>query len=291
MRSRWPLRRLASLLALGVPLSIGATGLVDEDLGDCASMVEAMGAPIVKGSGRAFTLVCREGHVLAYSDDYKTPIWVVERLTRKRFNGAVPRASGWRSGPDLVNSGHEVAVDSDYAAASKKEHRKFDRGHMAPAASMKWDAEAMKESFYLSNAAPQQGHLLNRHIWADLEFMVRDWTCDRGELYVITGPLYEADQPDTIGDDKVAVPSGFYKVAFEPVQKRAIAFILPNQEVDSKGKDTAVVLSGYIKTVGEVERSAGIRLFDDLDARDRSRIQRTKPAMWGVRTGCKLPRK
>jgi len=289
------LRRTAAFVVAVMLVSTShATGIVDEDLGECAPMVEAMGVPVVKGSGRTFSLVCREGHVLAHNDDYKTPIWVVERLKRARFVGNADRnALGrWKEDPDLESDGRPVAADSDYKGTlSKHEKRKFDRGHMAPAASMKWDAQAMRESFYLSNATPQQGVHLNQHIWADLEFLVRDWTCDRGELYVITGPIYDTDSPDTLGAGKVAVPDAFYKVAFEPKQLRVIAFILPNAEVDSKGKDPADVLGDYIWPVAEVERRAGIRLFDALDTRDRARLRRNKAPMWGVMNGCKLPRK
>jgi endonuclease G len=136
-----------------------------------------------------------------------------------------------------------------------------------------------------------QGHLLNRHIWADLEFMVRDWTCDRGELYVITGPIYDTDSPETIGDNKVAVPSAFYKVAYEPTQRRAIALSMPNEALDSRKRDTSEVLGEYVKAVAEVEKRAGIRLFDGLEARDRNRIRRTTATLWNVAGDCRLSRK
>jgi len=286
--------RLASIL-LGslavVSSALADGGIVDDSLGDCADMVKAIGAPIVKGDGRNFTLVCRAGHVLAHNDDYKTPIWVVERLRRERFAGAAQRAAKWKSDPDLVAAGVPAAADGDYkGTTSKRKHRAYDRGHMAPAASMKWDADAMRESFYLSNATPQQGHLLNQHIWAELEFLVRDWTCDRGELYVITGPIYDSDRPDTLGANEVAVPTAFYKIAFEPRQRRAITFILPNEEVDSRKKNPSDVLSGYIVPASEVESRAGLRLFDALDARTRKRLLQTTAPMWGVVDGCRLPR-
>lgn len=270
-------------------LSAMATGIVDESLGDCGSMVEAIGTPVVKGSGRTFTLVCRQGHVLAHNETYKTPIWVVERLAKSRFVGSAQRARKWKSDPDLQDDGRPVAADADYSTTSKKKGRVYDRGHMAPAASMKWDADAMRESFYLSNAAPQQGVHFNQHIWAELEFLIRDWTCDRGELYVISGPIYDTTAPDTVGDG-VAVPTAFFKVAYEPVQRRAIAIIMPNEEIDKGGLDTATVIGGYVVPLSDVERRAGIRLFDALPARDRTRILRTKHPIWGVVNGCGLRR-
>lgn len=39
----------------------------------------------------------------------------------------------------------------------------YDRGHMVPAADAKISQQAMDETFYLSNIAPQVGEGFNRH--------------------------------------------------------------------------------------------------------------------------------
>jgi len=79
---------------------------------------------------------------------------------------------------------------------------------MAPAGAMKWSARAMSESFLLSNMVPQVGVGFNRHIWKSLETKVRKWTSERGELYIVTGPIFDGNHK-AIGDNKVAVPTHF----------------------------------------------------------------------------------
>ena len=52
----------------------------------------------------------------------------------------------------------------------------------------------MSESFFMSNMAPQVGAGFNRSSWRALERKMRQWACDRGVRYVLTGPLFE-DRP------------------------------------------------------------------------------------------------
>ena len=46
---------------------------------------------------------------------------------------------------------------------------------------MRWSEEAMSESFFMSNLAPQIGPGFNRGIWKALERRMRYWACDRAE--------------------------------------------------------------------------------------------------------------
>jgi DNA/RNA endonuclease G (NUC1) len=77
------------------------------------------------------------------------------------------------------------AVDDDYRNSD------FDRGHQAQSADFKSSAELMTDTFVLSNVVPQEGPGFNRTIWRDLEDLVRMIALRRGELYVITGPVYQ----------------------------------------------------------------------------------------------------
>jgi len=262
----------------------------------CGAMVKGIGMPQVKGSRGygnkgedGYFLLCREGYVLAHDNDRKTPAWVVEHLTPARFTGPGDRNAlnnPFKEDPTLKAENIPRAQLDDYNKKSDGEKRSFDRGHMAPAADMKTTENMTVESFYLSNMAPQQGIGLNRHIWADLEGLARDWTCDRKDLYVITGPIYDDDRPDTLGPDKVAVPTAFYKMAYEPKQRRLIAFILPNQRVDKQGQKAQDALKPYITNLAEVERRSGVKFFTAFDTRERTRLSEMKSVMWMPAQGC-----
>jgi endonuclease G, mitochondrial len=126
-------------------------------LEDCAEYAK-LGVPGAQG-----TLLCRMGYLLSHSVETKTPIWVAEHLTSEKADGTtVQRESAkFQPDPDLIKG--ERAELKDYAKSG------YDRGHMAPAADMKWDRDAMTECFYLSNMVPQTGRGMNQGIWKNLE--------------------------------------------------------------------------------------------------------------------------
>jgi endonuclease G len=292
MTSFEPSQRIKSDLRFWVPanlaillLLLSLTALVAPDasadaLGDCGDMIKGIGAPEYKGDPPEATVLCRKGYLLSHNTERKTPDWAVERLTPSRFKGPGNR----------TEQGNPFAADPDLAKGQRAELKDyrgsgFDRGHMAPAASMKFSVAATTESFYLSNMSPQIGPNMNRGIWADLEEMTRNWTCERGDLVVITGPIY-GERPKTIGDDHVAIPKSFYKVAYDPTRGRAIAFVLPNKEIEKNGQAAWDVLKNYVVTIREVEDMVGIDFLTQLDTRSKRRLEGLRSVMWPVRARC-----
>lgn len=214
-------------------------------LDNCQEYVR-YGAPSDKGD-----LLCRTGYALAHNPEHKTPDWVAERLTREKATAARARSNDFRPDPDLAPG--QRAELSDYQNSG------YDRGHMAPAGDMRWDQNAMSESFYLSNMSPQIGPGMNRGIWKDLEEKVRTWAIKRGELYIYTGPVYKDAPKKTIGANHVAVPTHFYKIVFDPVRVEVIAFLLPNRTLKTRD------LSRYLVSVDEVETQTGLDFLSNID--------------------------
>lgn len=133
---------------------------------------------------------------------------------------------------------------------------------MSPAGDMRWDEQAMSESFYLSNMIPQVGVGMNRGIWKDLEGKVRLWALERGELYIYTGPIYaDSAKPKTIGSNKVGVPSHIYKIIFDPIKIEAIAYIMPNKKLKTKD------MPNYIVSIREIEKKTGLNFLSTLNQR------------------------
>lgn len=176
--------------------------------------------------------ICRRGFLVEHSPNFKTPVWVIEELTPQHIsNMAFPkRALGWVFGtlsfqedPDLL-PGRKSTLD-DYKDIP------FQRGHMVPAADMARDEDAMKQTFYLSNVAPQLKSF-NTGIWVELEKSIRQLAKSGRTLMVITGPVFE--EPVTrIGGNAVAVPTQFFKIVLDTKDSAITAFLVPHVEVNS----------------------------------------------------------
>ena len=113
-----------------------------------------------------------------------------------------------------------IATNADYTRSG------YDKGHMAPAADMKWSPQAMEESFYFSNMCPQHPQL-NRRGWKNLEEKIRDWAIADSAIIIICGPIV-AKQPKTIGKNKVVVPQQFFKVVLSPFVKPCLLYTSPS---------------------------------------------------------------
>jgi endonuclease G len=231
-----------------------------DPLENCAEYAE-YGIPSNDG-----TLLCRKGYLLAHDEEFLTPIWVIERLTKEKALAKLPRKDSFRADPDLQPG--KRAELTDYKGSG------YDRGHMAPSADMTWHPVAMEESFFLSNMIPQDSKN-NQQIWANLEARVREWAIARGEVIIYTGPVYDNDEASlAIGKNKVGVPDRLYKVIYDTQRKEAIAFLMPNQPLNQK------FLANYIVSVREVESVTGLNFLSKLPRKEQNRIEKAKHEMW-----------
>jgi len=212
-------------------------------------------------------LLCRTGYILSHNAEHKVADWVAFHLTSERAEGECERSEDFRA-------------DKDLPAGQRSELKNYknsgyDRGHLAPAASMAWNEYVMSESFLLSNMAPQIGIGFNRHIWKKLESLVREWATEREELYVVTGPIYISSEIENIGDNKVSIPTHFYKVIFDPSSIEAIAFILPNKYLKTKDLPT------FITSIDDVEEKTGLDFLPLLKDNIENNIEAViQPEMW-----------
>lgn len=91
----------------------------------------------------------RTAFTVSYNNFYKTPNWVAWELTKAETTGDEKRKNKFQPDPELPEPRVEHA---DYTNSG------YDRGHMAPAADMKWDSQAMEESFYMSKSVRRTGN-------------------------------------------------------------------------------------------------------------------------------------
>lgn len=134
----------------------------------------------------------------------------------------------------------------------------YDKGHLCPAADMKFDMTAFRETFYTSNIAPQLPEF-NGGIWNRLEQKVRYWALRYDGVYVVTGGVLKSSAK-TIGEEKVVVPEYFYKIVLDNSSGtyKMIAFLIPNQKSDKP-------LFNYVVSVDSLEKRTGIDFFSKLD--------------------------
>jgi len=216
--------------------------------------------------GPAPVLLCRQGYLLAYDPQHKIARWTAYHLTREKVEArVVRRQDSFREDADVP--AQQRSTLRDYRRSG------FDRGHMVPAAAMRWSERAMSESFLLTNMAPQVGIGFNRHIWKELEALVRTWAAARQEVYVVTGAIVEPGAA-TIGEGKVTIPSHFYKVIFDPVRVDVIAFLLPNRKLDTRD------LPNYRLSVDELEQRTQLDFLSELPDEIEDRIESIAAVMW-----------
>jgi endonuclease G len=184
-----------------------------------------------------------------YDEEHEQAKWIAYCLTKKEALGTLERSDNFEE-DQLVTSG--TASDRDYAKSG------YDRGHLAPAADMRWSATSMDESFYYSNMSPQIP-AFNRGIWKKLEGKVRSWAVELDSILIVTGPILTPNLPH-IGSNQVSVPRYYYKaiVDFKGAHSKAIAFVLPNS--GSKRP-----LMEFALSINELEKLTKIDFFYQLD--------------------------
>jgi endonuclease G len=216
---------------------------------------------------------------LSYLEEHEIPEWTIYFTNKSRIpvwnaisnkyilpDGSKPalRTDDFRPDPKVKK---ESAQLIDYRGSG------YDRGHMVPAADMKFSEKAMSEVFYMSNMSPQHPSL-NRGIWKKLEYKVRKWTLEYDSLIIITGrvskdPITNEDiSLGRIGPNKVIVPAFFYKVIIDIKRKSSIAIVMPNKRNEGELLDN-------ICSIQDLERITGVDFFyklseeEEIDFEDR----------------------
>lgn len=269
------------------------------DPSTCSGLWKGVGLPVyAREQERDTIIVCHTRYVLSHNNADKTPDWVLEHLTRAQVSGTNSRPRV-KFKPDPFVPPDKRAVDGDYT------NSKFDRGHQAPSEDFNENRQWMIESFILSNVVPQVGVGFNQGIWKSLEAHVRDLARARGELYVITGPVYPGElDGETVTIKRsanrchetivlkplprtsicgarmsgcvngVTVPVALYKIVYDPYMQRANAFIMPNiKHRSTRGlADPFDYIRKYQVTVRMVERLTGLEFFPALAASTRRSV-------------------
>ncbi|MBP5240845.1 MAG: DNA/RNA non-specific endonuclease [Bacteroidales bacterium] len=210
------------------------------------------------------------GYTVSYDCQHLVAKWVAYELTKDETYGKVPRQGNdfWDRDPDL---NCRQAHFKDYSGTE------WDRGHLAPAADMKWSVDAMRQSFLLTNCCPQNRQF-NANSWESTERMGRRLAQQYGRVWIVCGPVFYDNKFGTIGLNKVAVPDAFFKAFL--VEKDgsygAMGLIMYNISGQQDIKECSM-------SVDELEATIGIDLFPALPDEVEEAVEaKIESKWWGI---------
>ncbi|MBY0370363.1 DNA/RNA non-specific endonuclease [bacterium] len=207
-----------------------------------------------------------DGYSAVFDSSRHIPLWVGYILRPQDLQGGVPRYRG-RFSVDAKVPG--CPTHDAYRAFEGK----YERGHLAPSADFRRSAALQKDTFLMTNVAPQLG-CFNRGIWLALEDAVREWTRNSEEVFVTTGPL--ASDQCSKEDGAICIPRAFFKAVLKqgPQGKQAIGFLFPHRCDPERG------IAAFSMSVDELERHTGLDFFAALEDTEESRLEAHVEGDW-----------
>lgn len=189
-------------------------------------------------------IIKHEGYSFQYSELDEQPLWVAYMLTTEEVYCTTSRTDDFREDSTILSGS---ATNEDYLNSG------YVRGHLKPAADSRFSRKEMSESFLLSNISPMLWDF-NEGIWLDLEKRIRDWAVVYDSLFVVTGPLF-LDSLKSIGNNRVSIPSHFYKAAVEVSgeEYRSVAFIIAHKADVNKPIDSLKVSIDSLEVVLKID--------------------------------------
>jgi endonuclease G, mitochondrial len=165
--------------------------------------------------------LCYDAYAVLASGVTRGPLWSAEHPTRASLEAA--------RGTRRVNLFHteDALPPGDRAELTDYLRSGYDRGHMTPSGDMP-TIRAQQQSFSLANVVPQAS-VLNRGLWEHIESTTRRRAERAGELYVVTGPVFQGGELQQIGAG-VLVPPATFKAIYDPQMNTAGAYVCANTD-------------------------------------------------------------
>ncbi|MFN4770089.1 MAG: DNA/RNA non-specific endonuclease [Candidatus Kapaibacterium sp.] len=194
--------------------------LAEKRAGD-VDIHEEMGTP-TDADPRDDLIIRRPQYAVSYNPFTHNPNWVSYNLSAWWY-GDVPRHKGqFLPDPRLPDAAFKT-THKDYTNSG------FDRGHMCRSEERTRTAEDNLSTFYMTNVVPQT-HELNAGPWLRLERYCQSLCATfNKELFVITGPVYQANAAG-IGRN-IKVPSSCFKIVVVLDKGQALADVTTSTNI------------------------------------------------------------
>lgn len=239
---------------------------------------------VTPASGTAFVshIAQVDGHdkrnySMLYDASARLALWVAYPLCSEYMGSG--RTDAWGYDPKIPDR-YEPVLERGWS------DRDYDRGHQIPSGSRNANTSLNVQTFYFTNMTAQVSEF-NQGLWAELENRVRGYCSVCDTLYVVTGPVFDSDDPAdwTYTEDNagnlVAVPDGYFKVllrySISPASYYSVGFLYGNRDYGRSNPERE-----DLRSVSEIESLTGIKFFNnlpqDLSAAVKSQLE---PERWG----------
>lgn len=237
------------------------------------------------GDGEVFTFHYAEidgemsrNYSMLYNTSERVALWVAYPLCSKYLGSG--RTDAWGFDPNIPDT-YEPVIPRSWGVSG------YDRGHQIPSGSRNADEEMNRQTFYFTNMTVQNSEF-NQGLWAEVEALEREVASNYDTLYVVTGPVLDADGDgmwehieDNAGN-MVAVPEAYFRVLLgvkaDMEVYDAVGFYYDNKDY---GRDYP--RASDLCTVARVEELTGITFFTnispDMAAEVKSQLD---PGKWGL---------
>ena len=204
------------------------------------------------------SIIKHKHYFLSYSEEHEQAEWTAYYLTAQ---------SKYQHHYERPYFQQDPLVDTESAHWKNYKDTGYDKGHLVPAADMKFSRDAYAETFYTSNVSPQNRDF-NAGIWNRLEQKVRYWADKYTALFIVTGSILH-DKLLKIGDEEVSVPHYFFKIVVrvENDGLNMISFLVPNEKSD-------LPLYTFATTIDEIEQITGIDFNLKLSEKIEEKIEK-----------------
>lgn len=187
-------------------------------------------------------LLCRQAYALGYSYEHRGPVWVEYEISEESVTESCSSQPNFRNDKSIPTEYQSTSYDYTNSG--------YDRGHMAPRATIDFNCASEIESVLYSNSSPQNPGF-NQVGWRQLESEVRGWAKLRKKLFVVTGAIFRGGKRIR---DRVTVPSHYYKIIYDPKLKESISFLFPNEPLATYDIDKGIT------TISEISNISGHNL-------------------------------
>ncbi len=121
----------------------------------------------------------------------------------------------------------EKNLPKKYRSSTKDyEYSGYDRGHLAPDASFDYDEKVVRKTYTMANVVPMAPNI-NRKSWFKAEKLERKVAAGLGMVNILNGVVYSSN-PMRIGRNKIAVPTGFWKIIYNDEKNYKKCFYYEN---------------------------------------------------------------